>query len=52
MTRVMPAISAQNTRRALQRNNAFLESVGKVKPSESDMAIYAWVRDLMKDDDG
>src|SRR3972149_12009361 len=48
MARVMPAISAQNTRRALQRNNLFLESSGKIKPSEEDLAVYAWVRDLMK----
>jgi len=49
MARVMPALAAQNTRRALQRTNQFLESLGRIKPSENDMAIYSWVRDLMKD---
>src|SRR3990167_11161822 len=52
MSRVIPAIAAQNTRRALQRNNLFLESVGKIMPNEGDLSVYAWVRDLMKDDDG
>jgi len=52
MARVMPAIAAQNTRRALQRNNLFLESIGKIMPNEGDLSVYAWVRDLMKDDDG
>jgi len=49
MARVMPSLAAQNTRHALQRTNQFLESLGRIKPSENDMAIYSWVRDLMKD---
>ena len=52
MARVMPGMAAQNTRRALQRNNLFLESIGKIMPNEGDLSVYAWVRDLMKDDDG
>lgn len=44
MARVLPGVQAANIREALLRVNQFLESVGRVKPTESDLQIWRFVQ--------
>lgn len=44
--RVIPAVFLMNIRDSLRRINAFLESHGRIKPSDRDFELYDYARKL------
>ena len=41
-SRILPAVQAANLRQRLSNVIAFLESGGRVKPSEKDLELWKW----------
>lgn len=45
-TRLLPDVAALNLHAALGRVNAFLETQGRLQPSERDWVLYKYAADL------
>ena len=50
MPRVLRGVAAANLRAALGRVTAYVETHGKLKPTEGDFKLWQWAMGMMKDE--